>query len=100
MVGQQRVHVLEAAEELLAGVEDRVVGHRHSHDALDERSGQLGDLAADGLDLLHPPLHRLWQRQQPKRLARGRSVHDHHVVVARVVVIGDPQERTDLVHAG
>ena len=59
VIGEQRVHVLELGEQLLAGVEDRVARHRHADHALDERAGELGDAAADGLDLLHPPLRRL-----------------------------------------
>ena len=41
VIGQQRVHVLEAREQLLAGVEDVVAGHRHADDALDDRPGEL-----------------------------------------------------------
>ena len=99
-VRQQRAHVLELGEQLLAGVEDVVTRHGQAHHALDQRTGEAREPAADGLDLLHPPLHCLWKRQEAQRLAGRRCVHHDHVVQPRVVVVGDPEQAADLVHAG
>ena len=57
------------------------------------------EAAADGFDLLHPPLDRFGQRQEAKRLAGGCRIDDDHVVEPRVVVVGDPEQTADLVHA-
>ena len=45
-------------------------------------------------------LRRLGQGEEAKRLAGRRRVDDDHVVQAGVVVVGDPEQRPDLVHAG
>ena len=91
--------MLELAEELFAGVEDLLARHRHANQAVDHGTGQPRDAAADRLHLLHPPLHRLRQAEQAERLAGGRGIDHDDVVVARVVVLCDPEQAADLVHA-
>src|SRR5256885_10205352 len=56
------------------------------------------DLALDREDVLEPPLAGLGQRQQAQCLAGGRRVDNDDVVLALVVVLGDPQKARELVH--
>ncbi len=98
LVGEELLHVIEAVEELLAGLEDRVVGHGHAHHPPEQRTGDAHRLPLDREDALEPPAARLGERKKADGLAGRRRVDHDDVVLPAVVVLGDPKERRELVH--
>ena len=99
-VRQQRVHVLEPREQRLGRVEDRRRPASAPRHPPEHRPAQPRHPPADAARSAPSTSGRLGQREQPQRLAGRRRVDHDHVVLALVVVVADPQQVAELVHAG
>jgi hypothetical protein len=77
----------------------QVVGHGHARHAPHHGTGHLDDAALHGDDLFQPPARALRHGQQAQGLAGGSAVEDDRVEGARVVMLGDPEQARQLVHA-
>ena len=90
--------MVEAVEELLPCGEHAVVGDGNAHDAAEDGPGDLHGAPLDRKDAFEPPAASLGKREETHGLSGGRGIDHDHVVVAAVMVLGDPEKARELVH--
>ena len=98
LVREKLLHVIEAMEELLPRGENAVVGDGNAHDAAQDGAGDLHGAPLDRKDALEPPPPGFRKREKTHRFSGGRGIDHDHVVVAAVMVLGDPEKARELVH--